>query len=730
MTERQFAANILYGETLADKLTHAEAIVADAEIAPPLAAIAAPGRPPGLRLGEQAAAAFPKQESLVDPGARGRILHFFANHELLALELMALALLRFPDAPPAFRRGIIRTMSEEQTHLRLYLDRMTELGVTFGDLGVSDFFWNALKGMRTPYDYVVGMSLTLEQANLDFSRHYQQLFAAAGDTKTAAILARVYREEIGHVKHGVVWFDQWRPADEDAWTSFTRSLRLPLSPARAKARPFNREGRRDAGLSDDFIRRLHLFGGSKGRPPTVLWLNTDVEMEAAHVLARDVAQRPWSAFKPPAHLAAAARDNELLMTFLAQEGDIVYCSEPPDLDLLEDWRELGIALPEYRVTNDPYGATRALHRERPVGTLAPWGFGPRALELAAALVDTPLNRDAARIHLTSLYAKTELPELRRQLRRQLPELAASLGPVLMDGRLVTDTESLRTFATEVRALLAAPILVKAPFSAAGRARIRIDTWDTLAATEHAWLAKAWRRWGVLLAEPLASIVADGSLLAGVAQAGHDARIQAKPVLKSSAFFCDGRGRYRGHWLTRRNAPPFPEPARSFLSTCAAPLAAAGSYALAATRANGLTGRAGFDFHVYRLPGTKTPDSLYLQPLGEINARTTMGHVALALSKLLAPGACGAWVILHREDLEQSGFTDFAALAHTLSRDLPRATTSPVQGLKQGILFTNAAKMAQQTLGVVAVGETALAALASLTNLPIACIPTNLSPAVI
>jgi hypothetical protein len=39
----------------------------------------------------------------VDENCRSRLLHFFCNHELLAVERMALALLHFPDAPSSFR---------------------------------------------------------------------------------------------------------------------------------------------------------------------------------------------------------------------------------------------------------------------------------------------------------------------------------------------------------------------------------------------------------------------------------------------------------------------------------------------------------------------------------------------------------------------------------------------------------------------------------------------------
>ena len=105
-----------------------------------------PGRPDGLSLdpaAKKSRSSFPARSALSDGRARGLVLHFFANHELLALELMALALLKWPDAPPGFRRGIVQTMIEEQNHMRLYLDRMKDLQVEFGELPLMLFFGTA-----------------------------------------------------------------------------------------------------------------------------------------------------------------------------------------------------------------------------------------------------------------------------------------------------------------------------------------------------------------------------------------------------------------------------------------------------------------------------------------------------------------------------------------------------------------------------------------------------------
>jgi uncharacterized ferritin-like protein (DUF455 family) len=134
---------------------------------------------------------------------RGRLLHFFANHELLATELMALVLLRFPDAPAAFRRGVFQTLKDEQLHTRLYLERMKECGIHFGELPVSGYFWRAVSSMESPIDYVAGLSLTFEQANLDFCRYFARAFQDVGDSVTASLLERIGRDEIGHVASGL-----------------------------------------------------------------------------------------------------------------------------------------------------------------------------------------------------------------------------------------------------------------------------------------------------------------------------------------------------------------------------------------------------------------------------------------------------------------------------------------------------------------------------------------------
>jgi hypothetical protein len=183
MELREFAERVVFGTTLEDKLFRPETFT-DTRPGSAWESPVAPGRPDVLRFKAPGSAtttdSFPGLHRLDHGSERGKVLHFFANHELLATELMALVLLRFPDAPPAFRRGVLKTLQDEQDHVRLYLERMKACGVVFGELPVSGYFWRSVAPMRSPMDFVSGLSLTFEQANLDFSKTFGRAFAEAG----------------------------------------------------------------------------------------------------------------------------------------------------------------------------------------------------------------------------------------------------------------------------------------------------------------------------------------------------------------------------------------------------------------------------------------------------------------------------------------------------------------------------------------------------------------------
>ncbi len=299
MELREFAERVLFATTLEEKLLRPTDIT-DERPGSALVTPAAPGRPKELqfKVTGEARDSFPGTKNLEQESERGKLLHFFANHELLATELMALVLLKFPDAPAAFRKGVYQTLKDEQEHTQLYLHRMKQCGVHFGELPVSGYFWRSVSVMENPMDYVSSLCLTFEQANLDFARHFAQGFATVGDDATSKLLDKIYRDEIAHVAYGLKWFRRWKNPGESDWEAFCRQLKFPLSPQRAKGITLNVEGRRAAGLDAYFIAELDVFSQSKGRTPNVFVFNPFAEARIAH----------GRSFNPTKHQAQLARD--------------------------------------------------------------------------------------------------------------------------------------------------------------------------------------------------------------------------------------------------------------------------------------------------------------------------------------------------------------------------------------------------------------------------------------
>lgn len=257
MEIRDFARTVLETEDLAVKLTPPRQELTDEEPGP-AERPAGPGRPPHLRfaLDVRSRADTPSVEGMHDPAQRPRILHGLANHELQAAELFAWALLAFPDAPSDFRRGLLRILQDEQRHTRMYIARLEDHGHRFGDFPVNGYFWKKTPHIHSPLDFVCAMSLTFENANLDYTVDSAEAARRAGDPKTAVVIDQVHRDEIEHVRFGWNWLQAFKGEDESAWDAWQNHLTFPLRPRRARGRTFYREGREAAGLDPEFIRRL------------------------------------------------------------------------------------------------------------------------------------------------------------------------------------------------------------------------------------------------------------------------------------------------------------------------------------------------------------------------------------------------------------------------------------------------------------------------------------------
>ena len=689
MEIRQFAEQVLFGTRWEDKL-----VVLDRyEDRAPGAGIAtpnAPGRPPGLGLDEwhhREKLRFRDVRHFHSEKERGLVLHFFANHELLALELMALALLKFPQAPEKFRRGLVQTLRDEQKHVRLYQQRMQEIGVQFGEIPVGDFFWQAIGPMETPMDFVTGLSLTLEQANLDYARHYAEVYRQLDDPETAAILERIYRDEIGHVKHGLTWFRRWQETGLSEWDAYRRALRFPLGPARAKGIGFNRVGRLQAGLSADYIDELELFSQSRGRCPAVYWFNANCEEQVA-------LGRPG--FTPSQRVAELEADFQALPMLLCVRDDVVLLREKPSSDFLRRIQELGFAIPEFVECSADGLAALA---ERKVNALRPWGWSPDSAELLAPLVaglprggEGPCWSAAVR----SLYAKSWSAA-------RLGEFLAVQEADYFCGTDVVGTgcETTEQVIAEIGRLGEAgfdAVVVKAIYGSSGRGQSHCRG-GQLRAEQRGRLENILRQQGQVVVEPWLDKVVDLSLHFDVGAEG------MATVAGWTRFFTDGRGQYRGSFVGSltaglddevkrflygdgRDARRLPKLGEQLAEWLAEPL-----------RAAGYKGPIGVDAMVYR-----DCDRLRLKPIVEVNPRTTMGRVALKLQQAVNSARTALWLVLSRREATAAGFADLAECAAVLEAAHPARMMPDGKQLSGGVLFTTDPAQARSFATVLLVGE--------------------------
>jgi uncharacterized ferritin-like protein (DUF455 family) len=669
MELREFAERVLFAKTLEDKL-RAPANITDEQPGPAIVTPAVPGRPGELKFKASGSAQneAPGLHELENETERGRLLHFFANHELLATELMALVLLRFPDTPSAFRRGVLQTLRDEQEHTRWYMERMKACGIEFGSLPVSGYFWRAVSGMENPMDYVAGLSLTFEQANLDFAQHFSRAFAQVGDTETARLLENIHRDEIAHVAYGLKWFRRWKNPSESDWEAFCRQLKFPLSPQRAKGFTVNFAGRRAAGLDPQFIAELNVYSHSKGRTPNVFLFNPFEEARIAR----------GKSFTPVKHQQQLARDLENLPQFLCRQDDIVLVTKRPSTEFLSSIKQAGFPLPEFVELRN--GRVPETLRERKLGRLRPWAWGPDALELFAPLSENAAGGNAACFD-EQLYSKAWSARFLAKVLAPHEWLCTrdEVGVAVKTTRAVLETIA------SIRACGHHKIVVKEALGLAGQNSIRL--WEPeLLDAQRRWMEVALTNSRELVIEPWLERVADFSAQLEMTDAG-------LKLIGFCGLINDRKGQYQANWAAPNHARRIPTDV--IIASGLSPRVAAAVHEFyaenifpkleAKLREANFAGPLGIDAFVYR----DANGMARLKPVVEINPRYTMGRVTLEFMKHTVPGSFGTFRIVNRAALRAEGHESFTSYADALVKRVPlNLEGEPVARIREGAIVLN------------------------------------------
>lgn len=572
--------------------------------------------------------AFPKKSELSNPTERGRLLHFFLNHELLAIESMAYTLLRFPDAPLEFRQGVFRTLQDEQRHLQLYLTRMRDLGVDLGVAPLNLYFWKTMKSMQSPLDFVVRMSLTFEQANLDFALEYARLIEQEhGDPVTAQLLLTVHDDEVKHVAHGLKWFNLMRgsalaldvqlmSASDSEWDSYRRLLPFPLTPRRARGgRFFSADSRIQAGFSQDFVERLRIAGGSRGRVPDYFFFNPQCEIEGELTTLPKTLQTKISDLAP-------------LMVWFTQEDDVLELPGTPSLEWQKKIFELKGELPEF-VTS-----VEETKRFVAFDELKPWGWGRSAwkkLELIKDKTRRPPSFDA-RLHSDQLFSKA-------WWKKELSLAGMSPGWVI-DGNHTYQDWKQKISNDSKNAVV--KYLAKAAMGTSGRGHFILESTA---------LPKALPE-GTWVIEPYYEKVIDFSTQYELMR---DGRLK---TWEPRFFATDTRFQYRGSYVGNWGYHSSREAEFQVLQSSKAVLRKSHQKVVEILSQQNYCGPFGIDSMICRDPA----GVLSVVPVIEVNARYTMGRVALELEAALRRHHAlvqGFWFFINHRDLEKFGVGSFA-----------------------------------------------------------------------
>ncbi len=247
------ARAVLAAADPADKVALTRALAADwrAGTVTPPEAIAIPDRP--ARLPNPVLVRprdVPKRK--IGAGVQGRVamLHALAHIELNAIDLAADMLARFAHAMPhAFAEDWLHVAADEAEHFALLSARLAALGAAYGDLPAHDGLWQA--AAKTAHDLLARLAvvpMVLEARGLDVTPAMIQKLDWIGDDESAAILRRIYADEVGHVAAGVRWFEERCTAEgrnvHATWRELTK-----LYCDGAVRPPFNDDARARAGMT-------------------------------------------------------------------------------------------------------------------------------------------------------------------------------------------------------------------------------------------------------------------------------------------------------------------------------------------------------------------------------------------------------------------------------------------------------------------------------------------------
>jgi len=198
-------------------------------------------------------------------------LHRHLNTELQSLEIAAQSLADFPDAPWDLRLQYARQCWDEARHAALISRQLTAHGGSKGEFPIVNYDWGIACALDSFPARLAVQNRTVEAGEMDLLRQLREVWEAAGDLETAAVMDGILADEIQHVRYANQWLKQSARENPRVLLqiataiSFLREVTAAFTPAPGERNgagvefaaldrtsiTVNEDDRRLAGFSDD-----------------------------------------------------------------------------------------------------------------------------------------------------------------------------------------------------------------------------------------------------------------------------------------------------------------------------------------------------------------------------------------------------------------------------------------------------------------------------------------------
>jgi uncharacterized ferritin-like protein (DUF455 family) len=188
-----------------------KAVVGDTKVVRGVVLRRDPAREPCFRVVEL-------HEEVPDSGmlteeARLQRIHREYNQEAQTLEVAALCLTDFWDAPWELRLELARQCWDEARHTALLYRRLREMGGWKGMYPIANLDWSVVGMLDSLAARLAIQHRTFEAGSLDIEAFAIPMYQELGDHKTAEVKEAIEADEIPHVRFANEWLKRLADAD-------------------------------------------------------------------------------------------------------------------------------------------------------------------------------------------------------------------------------------------------------------------------------------------------------------------------------------------------------------------------------------------------------------------------------------------------------------------------------------------------------------------------------------